>query len=295
MSQAARPGGLPPPTEREFELPAYRLAALEWGAPGGRPVIALHGWLDNAGSFDLLAPQLPGCHLIALDAAGHGRSGRRSPDSAYNLWQDVADLVEVADRLGWERFSLLGHSRGAAAATLFAGTFPARVEALMLIEGGLPFVGDAATAPENLAEALLRSRELRDRGGRVFASREEAIAERVGGFSPVSTAAAELLARRSLIAVEGGWQWQADQRLKAASELRLTTELVEAFVARVTAPVACILAKDSPFGEMALYREMLGRFADIEVHRIDGRHHFHLEGAAEAIAACLKPLLDRTG
>lgn len=291
MSEAARPGALPPPVEREFRLPAYRLAALEWGASGGRRVIALHGWLDNAGSFDLLAPLFPDCHLIALDAAGHGKSGRRSPDAGYNLWQDVGDVIEVAEQLGWDHFSLLGHSRGAAAATLLAGTFPNRVERLMLIEGGLPFIGEAAGAPENLAEVLERSRELRDRSGRVFASRDEAIAERVGGFSPVTSRAAELLARRSLGRVAGGWQWQADQRLKAGSEFRLTSELLAAFVGRVTAPVICVLAKDSPFGEMALYREMLGRFADIEVHRIDGRHHFHLEGAAEAIAELLAPFL----
>jgi pimeloyl-ACP methyl ester carboxylesterase len=193
-------------------------------------------------------------------------------------------VLDVADMLGWERFSLLGHSRGAAAATLFAATFPDRVERLMLIEGGLPFIGDAAEAPGNLAEALLRGRELRGRGGRIFASRDQAIAERVGGFSPVSAEAAEVLARRSLIEVDGGWQWQADQRLKAGSELRFTLELLEAFVDRVTAPVICVLAEDSPFGEMALYRETLGRFRTIDVQRIPGRHHFHLEGEAPAIA-----------
>jgi pimeloyl-ACP methyl ester carboxylesterase len=279
------------PIERKFQLPAYGLAALEWGKPGGRPVIALHGWLDNAGSFDLLAPLLTGCHLIALEAAGHGKSGHRSVDAGYGLWQEVGDVIEVADLLGWDRFSLLGHSRGGAVATLFAGTFPDRVDRLMLIEGGLPFIGEAAEAPGNLAEVLTRSRELRHRRGRVFTSREEAIAERVGGFSPVTTEAAEVLARRSLGEVGGGWQWQADQRLKAGSEFKLTSEILAAFVRRVTAPTICVLADDSPFGDLDLYREMLGRFSDIEVHRIAGRHHFHLEGAAQAIADLLRRFL----
>ena len=275
------------PTERSFELPAQTLAGLEWGSPAGMPVLALHGWLDNAGSFDLLAPALPDWHIVALDAAGHGRSGNRSADSGYNIWQDLGDLLEVAEQLGWERFSLLGHSRGGAIATLFAGTFPDRVERLMLIEGGLPILGEAAEAPDNLATVLERNRELRARGGRVYASREQAIAERVGGFSPVSEAAAELLARRSLDAVPGGWQWQADQRLKAGSEMRLTKELLAPFLQRVEAPAICILGNESPFAQMEIFREMLGLIPGIAVHRIPGRHHFHLEGQADAIAALL--------
>jgi pimeloyl-ACP methyl ester carboxylesterase len=276
-----------PPIERRFQLPGLELAALEWGEPGGLPVIGLHGWLDNAGSFDLLAPLLDGWHLVALDAAGHGNSDNRSADASYNIWQEVGDILEVATGLGWDRFNLLGHSRGAAVATLFAGTFPEKTESLMLIEGGLPFLGDAAEAAENLALVLTRTRALRGQSGRIFASRDQAIAERVDGFSPVSREAAEILARRSLREVPKGWQWHADRRLKAGSELRLTRELLVPFLKRVALPAICVLAEDSPFGDFEIYRELLGLIADIEVHRIPGRHHFHLEAAAEEIARLL--------
>ena len=33
--------------------------AKVWGPPDGKPVIACHGWLDNAGAFDNLIPLLP--------------------------------------------------------------------------------------------------------------------------------------------------------------------------------------------------------------------------------------------
>jgi pimeloyl-ACP methyl ester carboxylesterase len=230
-----------------------------------------------------------------MSAPGHGLSDPRSADSGYNLWQDVDDLFEVAHALGWQQFNLLGHSRGAAVAMLFAGTFPDRVLRLILLEGGLPIVGEAAEAPANLERVLLRTRELRSRGGRIYGTREQAIADRVDGFSPVTAEAAEILARRSLLQVPGGWQWQADQRLKAGSELRLTQELVRAFVARVSAPVLCIMAEQSPFADLAFYTETLARFARIEVCRIAGRHHFHLEGAAEEIAASLRRFLVRAG
>ncbi len=229
------------PVERRFRLPGLTLAAEVWGSAGQRPVLASHGWLDNAGSFSLLAPRLPDCEIVALDLAGHGFSDSRSPDSSYNLWQDVGDLLDVADELGWQRCTLLGHSRGAAISMLFAATFPERVDKLILLEGGLPLTGEPDEAPAGLAEALRETRALRGKTGRVFSQRAAAIAERAAGFSKVTPAAAEVLARRSLREVPGGFQWHADQRLKAQSELRLTAEHVRAFARRVTAPGAAAL------------------------------------------------------
>ena len=61
----------------ELQLPHIRIAAREWGDPEGEPVLAIHGWLDNAASFDTLAPLLAELHLVALDLPGHGRSQHR--------------------------------------------------------------------------------------------------------------------------------------------------------------------------------------------------------------------------
>jgi pimeloyl-ACP methyl ester carboxylesterase len=273
------------PSSREFVLPGFTLAAQVFGKPGGVPVLATHGWLDNASTFDLLAPRLDGCEVVALDLAGHGMSGSRSPDAAYNIWEDVGDLLEVRERLGWERFNLLGHSRGAAIALLFAGAFPEHVDKLVLIEGGVPGLGLAADAPATLARSFRERATLRNKSGRVFKDRATAIDERAQGFTKLTTAAAEILARRSLREVPGGFQWHADQRLKGTAEVRLTREQVRAFIGAVQAPVLMLLAERSPFGGTDLYKEMIAAFANIEVVRLPGGHHLHLEGAEGEIAA----------
>jgi pimeloyl-ACP methyl ester carboxylesterase len=277
---------------RQFDLPGLTLAAEVWGRPGGRRVLALHGWLDNAASFELLAPHLEGAEIVALDLAGHGFSGSRSPDASYNLWQDVADVLDVADQLGWQTFNLLGHSRGAAIAMLFAGAFPERVAKLALLEGGMPIVGEAGDAPAKLAQALLERRSLRGKSGRVFADRANAIRERAAGFTKISIAAAEILARRSLREVAGGFQWHADQRLKGQSEVRYTAEHARAFARRVTAPTWLALAEQGPFTDWPLYREAATLFASLEVLRLPGGHHLHLEGGEAAIGAALRRFLD---
>jgi pimeloyl-ACP methyl ester carboxylesterase len=279
------------PHERRFDLPGISLAAAEWGQPGGLPVLALHGWLDNAGSFDRLAPLLADCHVIALDLAGHGASDFRSVDAAYDLWRDVGDVLDVAEQLTWPRMNLVGHSRGAAIAMLFAAAFPERVEKLVLLEGGIPLVGNVDDAPQTLAKGLLDRRRLYRKEGRVFMDRDTAIDERAGGFSKVSRAAAEILARRSLRGVAGGYQWRADQRLKGGSEIKLDTSYARAFVRRVTAPVLMILAEESPFADLPIYQEMIAEFPAIEVARLAGGHHFHLESAAPEIARRIRLFL----
>ena len=279
------------PVERRFRVSDLTLAGEEWGAAGERPVLASHGWLDNAGSFELLAPKLSGCNLVALDLAGHGKSDNRSPDSAYNIWQDVGDLADVADELGWQRFTLLGHSRGGAISMLFAATFPERVDKLILLEGGLPITAEASEAPAGLAQAFRETRALRGKSGRVFTGRDTAIAERASGFSKVTPAAAEILARRSLREVPGGFQWHADQRLKAQSELRLTPDQVRAFARAVAAPVLFLFAEHSPFADRPLFRELPRLFANVEVERVPGGHHCHLEGSEGAIAERIRRFL----
>ena len=62
----------------ELELGALRV--LTWGEEDAPPVLALHGWLDNAASFIPLAAHLDGIRLVAIDAPGHGRSGHYPPD-----------------------------------------------------------------------------------------------------------------------------------------------------------------------------------------------------------------------
>ena len=42
--------------EVRIPAPYGHIAGKAWGDPGGKPIIGLHGWLDNAGTFDHIAP-----------------------------------------------------------------------------------------------------------------------------------------------------------------------------------------------------------------------------------------------
>ncbi|NWR53989.1 SEHL2 protein, partial [Bucorvus abyssinicus] len=100
-------------SELKFPVPWGHVAAKAWGPSEGHPVLCLHGWLDNANSFDKLIPLLPrDCYYVAMDFSGHGLSSHRPAGSPYHFLDYVSDVRRVAAALQWRRFTLMGHSMG---------------------------------------------------------------------------------------------------------------------------------------------------------------------------------------
>ncbi|XP_030882931.1 serine hydrolase-like protein 2 isoform X2 [Leptonychotes weddellii] len=99
--------------ELKLAVPWGHIAAKAWGSPHAPPVLCLHGWLDNANSFDRLIPLLPkDFHYVAMDFGGHGLSSHYSPGLPYYQENFVSDVRRVVAALKWKRFSIMGHSFG---------------------------------------------------------------------------------------------------------------------------------------------------------------------------------------
>lgn len=278
--------------EIRLNLPHIELAAHLFGPEDGRPVLALHGWLDNAMSFARLAPRLEGLRIVALDFAGHGHSAHRAPGAGYLLWDYAYDVLAVAEQLGWERFSLLGHSMGAIVSVLLAGAMPERIERLALIDGLVPFTGEADKAPQKLGEALKAQLALANKRKPVYEAIDRAVEARMKGVGAVSREAAELLARRGLMPVPGGFTWRTDARLTLPSPLRLTRAHAWAFVQALQCPASLVLAQGGMLAAEGGIRALL-QGSPVEVHELPGGHHLHLddEAGAEAVAAVFRRFL----
>lgn len=276
------------PVERRFGVNGLELAAQQWGRPGQAPVLALHGWLDNSASFVRLAPQLADRHLIALDLAGHGRSGHRPGTGPYNIWDDVSDVFAVADQLGWERFSLLGHSRGGIIGMLAAGTFPERIGHLAVIEGLWPETHRCEDAPRQLARSILETRALAEKPMTLYPDTERAIKARERGLFPLSHGAARALTERGLAPVEGGYRWSSDQRLLAPSAMKLTEAHFRAFLDRSTAHLCMLLGREGVPRLFKHYRDALTLFPErLQLELLPGGHHLHMEAQAPRVAEIL--------
>lgn len=268
------------PEEISFVVDGLRFAAKRWNTGAKFKALAMHGWLDNCASFDLLGPALRDIELVALDSAGHGKSDFRSADGDYLVWAEVGELFGIADQLGWERFNLIGHSRGAGISGISAGTFPERIERLVLIEGAAPLPMKASDVPENLATHILNNRKLSGNKGSLFKTREEAIAARADGFTKVSYQAAEILASRALDTSGEGARWHVDARLKATSSLKLSGAQIHAFLARISAPTLLIEGTEGILKGMPGVEDYLKSIHHLERAEFSGGHHLHMEEAA---------------
>lgn len=271
-----------------FDVGGLTLSAKRWGVAGGHPVLALHGWLDNAASFDFLAPLLPTCDLVCLDCAGHGRSSQRNFLGAYNIWQDVGELFAVADQLGWSTFSLIGHSRGAMISFLAAGTFPERITHLNLLEGGVPRMASANEAPELLAEAIRAVKAATNRPRQYYSNFARAVAVRTKGLFPLAEVDAQVLALHGVEETEQGFAWSYDPRLLAGSEVRFSSEQLLAFRERITASTLVVLAEGGMLLQEHGALELLNAKADWQVARLPGGHHHHMHEQAPAVAELIK-------
>lgn len=270
--------------EVRLTLGHIELAAHLFGPADGLPVIALHGWLDNANSFARLAPQLKGLRIVALDLAGHGYSQHRPVGAGYALADYAHDVLRVAEQLGWQRFGLLGHSLGAIISVQLAGALPERVSHLALIDGVIPPTVTEQDAAERLGMALLAQLRLDGKRKTVYATLEEGVEARMKGMVAVSREAAELLAQRGLMPVPGGYSWRSDSRLTLPSPIRLNQAQAMAFVKRVACPACLVVAAD---GMLARHTELLEQLP-FEQITLPGGHHLHLndEQGAALVADC---------
>jgi pimeloyl-ACP methyl ester carboxylesterase len=83
----------------------------------GRPVILIHGFISNSDSWkrsplygDLAGS---GFRVVLIDLRGNGRSDKPHESEAFENDAESMDVMILADKLGLEKYGVVGYSRGA--------------------------------------------------------------------------------------------------------------------------------------------------------------------------------------
>ena len=114
-----------------------KLCYGDYGDPGGLPVMYFHGWPSSRLQGFVLEELCleKGIRLIAPDRPGVGKS-ELEPDRTLVDWPPL--VKELADHLGWERFSLMGVSGGGPYAVAAAAALPEMVIQAAVVCGAPP-------------------------------------------------------------------------------------------------------------------------------------------------------------
>mgnify|MGYP000745686264 CR=1 FL=1 len=268
----------PDATSKEItiKLPHMTLRGLEWGNPEGKPVLGLHGWLDNAASFDGLGPYLSEFRFVALDWSGHGRSDHRPYGAMYHFIEWAPELFDAADALGWETFSIVGHSMGAGAATLAASAVPERIERMVLIDGMGPLTTEPSDAPELLGRAIQERKKHLSRTPKAYVDLEAAIAQRMKSF-PLSEESARRIVKRGTKQTDEGLVFTFAPMLRGTSLVRLTEPQVLSYLSQITSPTLLIRATQSFLVGNDFVEKRIQQSSAIQSITVEGSHHVHLD------------------
>jgi len=270
---------------RLLNVRGLKLHCVERGE--GELTLMLHGWLDHAGSFDLLAPLLPG-RTVAMDFRGHGDSQWVGPGGFYHFVEYIADLDGALEVLSpQEPVRIVGHSMGAAAALIYAALRPGRVSHLTMIDA-VPLSISTEEVPARLGSYLEDLRQMPRKRRRVD-SVADAAQRLMRNNASLSETAARLLAHGGASPdpeQDNALAWKWDPLLRAHSPLPITEEVVQLVCAKATVPILVIRGEA---GMLPTEPDLRSRFPHlkISVHTIPGTgHHAHLD-APGALASLI--------
>ena len=99
---------------------------------GDHHVLALHGWFGSARGWGYLPEYLNTADFTYVFPDLRGYGSRRGEPGAYTMAEAAADAIALADDLGWDRFSLVGHSMGGVAIQHVLLQAPHRIRRLIV-------------------------------------------------------------------------------------------------------------------------------------------------------------------
>ena len=279
------------PRDRFVDANRLRHHLLEW-SDDGPTVLLLHGFLEHAHAWDLVAPRLAeaGFRVLALDWRGHGDTEWIGAGGYYHFPDYAADLAGIVRALG-RPVALIAHSMGAGGAVLYAGTEPSAVTALVCVDALGPPDTDPDVVPDRYAAwvADLEKAAGRERPRLSLADATARLRER---FPRFSDAVAAHMALHGTRAENGARVWKFDPLHQTTAPTPYYVRQSRPFWRRIACPVLYVAGAESPYRLPAA--DEADRVATLRAEKVvvpGVAHHPHLEAperTAEVLIAFLR-------
>lgn len=288
---------------------------MEWGNPNApHKILCMHGWLDNAGSFERLIPFIldhgdnaEKYHILAMDQPGVGLSSHLPSGTFYTQYTAIIEMRRVARELKWDKMILLSHSLGAHLSFMYSCIYPQQVVGLLSIDLAHPLAIQAQNWNIAISNSIEDHFKYEDNheddpatniNVRVY-SETEAVKRLMDSHSnSLTKESAEVLVKRGAKKQRWGYTFSRDLRLRYLSiENRLTDELMLEYMSEpFRANLLILRANRSPYHRpeslrlkyYELYARKCPLFRDV---MLDGTHHLHMN-TPELVAPEINKFLD---
>ncbi|EDV38719.1 uncharacterized protein Dana_GF24930 [Drosophila ananassae] len=293
------------PMDVRIDMPWGFVVGRWYGNRQVRPILALHGWLDNLGTWDKLLPLLPR-HLgvLCIDLPGHGYSSKLPEGIAYHFVDYLCVILRVMEEYGWQKVSLMAHSMSAMLCFIFASLYPHRTDMLVSID----IVKTRYRKPPSQIDYLRTNIEGYMLEDERFANAKrqeppaytypelEQVLHKGSDYSVALENCRHILTRNISRSTKfpAKYFFSRDGRCKYYTEFH-TSPPFAAELARTirNVPYCVIKGSESNFIDeqsdevIAILRENNPHF---ELHEVQGTHHVHLNNA-EGVAAVINPFI----
>ncbi len=239
---------------------------------GKHRVLLLGGWLGDAASWEPWLPLLDTERFTyaPLDYRGYGR--RRGETGAFTIDEMAADALAAADRLGWDSFSVVGHSMGGMVMQRMWVSAPDRVRRLVGVSpvpaAGVPFDDDGWALFSGAADNPANRRAILD-----FTTGNRHTGTWLDAMVAHSVASSD---RDAFAAYLRAWA-QSD---------------FHADVQGAQVPVRVIVGENDPaLGAEVMRQTFLEWYVDAELEVLSGAGHYAMDETPIALATAVERLL----
>ncbi|XP_060654867.1 probable serine hydrolase [Drosophila nasuta] len=289
-----------------IDTPFGHMMGHWYGNRKDRPILAIHGWQDNIGTFDTLIPLLPDyLGVLCMDMPGHGYSSNLPAGMHYSADDWILIISRVMKEYKWSKVSLMGHSLGGVLSYIHTALAPQTVDMVILLDITLPPF-DAPECIPKIGSWMEKHlvEEDRNRLAEVqeppsYTMEQLRVVLSRGTFNSVPLEFAQHLLNRSVrksSLYPNRYYFSRDGRTKYHTLLPFCAEKALELIKRVKdKPYLIIKGSGSPFIDSRC-DEVLNYLSEnnpyFEFYEVEGLHHVHLTNAAEC-AKHIVPFLRR--
>lgn len=131
---------------RVLSLDGPDLNVREYGPPGERAIVLLHGYSASIEWWEEVAPRLArDRRVVAIDLVGHGGSEAPSEPQQFQVGDQASAVRRALTVLGVRQAVVIGHSMGGSVAAVLADRYPEVVERVVISD--TPASGDLVAMP----------------------------------------------------------------------------------------------------------------------------------------------------